>query len=104
MLVQNVVADPDMYSHRNRASPGRREHTQVAMGKIALLDAAPHVFPKPVALARCFGDPLVQLSKLAPQSELTGLDILLHAFRSRADSSQLVIVNRARAIDGDVLE
>ena len=64
----------------------------------------PTFSPSPSPSARGLGDPVVQLAGLAPQSELAGADVARHALGGGADARQFVIVNRAGAVHGDVID
>ena len=64
----------------------------------------PMFSPRPSARSRGLADPVVQLAGLAPQSELAGADVARHALGGGADAGQFVIVDRAGAVHGDVVD
>ena len=71
-------------------------------GKVAFLDSPPHIFTQAQREVRGFANDVIQITGFAPEAEFTAADVTRHAFRGGADARQLVIVNRARAVHGDV--
>ena len=74
------------------------------MRKSLTRDAAADVFAQPQALRGGLANPVVELAGLAPQSEFAAADVACDALGGGADARQFVVVNRARAVDGDVIE
>ena len=74
------------------------------MGKVAERDTPADVFAQPQLLRGGLANPVVELAGLAPQAELAAADVARDALGRRADARQFVVVNRAGAVDGDVVE
>ena len=70
----------------------------------ALENTAADIFAQSQPEPLRFGRPNVQLASLAPQTKFTGADVSSHAFRRGALEGQFEIVNRCRAVHGDVVD
>src|SRR5205823_10615235 len=104
MLVQNIVADPYVDGDRYRQAIRGSESTQVFMWIVALLNATAHILAEPEPEAGRFGDPVVKLAGLLPQTKLTGADIAGYRLCGRADAGEFVIVDGAGSVHGDVAQ
>src|SRR5688500_702004 len=102
MLVKNVVADSGVNSHRYSRAVGGCEETEIFMRVIACVDSPADVLPEAKLFTRGFRDPIVKFSCLSPETELAGTDVSRNALSRGADARELVIVNSACAVHGDV--
>src|SRR6266852_2398123 len=83
---------------------GRGQDTEVPVREFAFKNPPPNVFSQTKFQMRGLRYPIVQLTGFPPQSKLAGANIALHAFGSGADAGELVVVNRARAVHGNVID
>ncbi len=104
VLVDDVVADARVYRGRHAAPVRRGKERKLAVREIAGFDAAADVLAQPQLLRRRLPDPFVQLAGFAPEPELAGADVAVHALGGGADAGQFVIVDGARAVEGQVID
>jgi hypothetical protein len=74
------------------------------MREAAFQNAPAGVFTKSEREPFRFRRPIVELASFAPQAEFSGADVSPDAFGGCANTGQLEIVNRARAVHRDVID
>ncbi len=102
VLVDNVVANPHMHGSRDRMSICRGQDADLLVWEIAACRASSHIFTQSERKFRRFANCVIQATGFAPKAEFAAADVTRHAFRGGADARQFVIVNRPRAIHGDM--
>ena len=100
--MKDVIADAGVDGDGNREAVSGGEEAEIAMGKITFRNAAADIFAEAEIERGGFGDPRVELAGLAPEAEFAGLDVAFDGFGGGADAGELVIVNGAGAVDGEV--
>src|SRR5262245_42143449 len=102
MLVNDVIADANMYGDGNTQPHRRSEHTYILVWELTIEDCPPNGFAE-AQPSFCSGiDDVVDPSRFPPQAELPGPNVPGDALRRRADQRQFPIMYRPRSVHGDV--
>lgn len=104
VLVDDVVTEADVNGYGNSQTVPGGEDTQILVREIAFCNGLPDRFAHSESFAVSLGHDVVDLRRLFPETELADLDVPGHAFGRFADPGQFVIVDRPRAIHGEVGE
>src|SRR3974377_902803 len=102
MFMNDVLTDRDVHGHRHTELIPGRENADVAVRKVFLGDCPSDRLPQPDSVAESGGGCIVDSAGLTPEAEFTRANVPGNTFAGPADQGQLVIVDRAGAVQRNV--